>query len=167
MKCVTTKALYRLVPLRVFRAFLIRHHFSICPSCIDRMDVEPLIAREIHDLWNPAAPEEDAWREIHDHLESHPKAPTKSLPSRGRARRLVWTLTAALVVAFLLLLPLIDTSPGSPRPVPSQDTRISIRTIKIRGHNADRFVYQPRNEKNSLYIWAQAGRGDDPHENSI
>ena len=99
LSCNAADRLYRFVPVRAWRAFLIRVHFERCPSCQKAL-AGAAEARSLFVQETDCRPSEALWRRVARSL-AEPDEKTLRRSSRT-ARRPVWQWAAAgVVVAFL------------------------------------------------------------------
>jgi hypothetical protein len=150
--CSMVDRLYRAVPLRRFRDWLIRAHMEGCPRCQAR-----LISRDeaLRLLVGPAdvGPADPLWLRISPHVE--PAAPVRRPDPRSAGR--FWRLAAAAAMSLAVVLTGFWLLRQVERPgmenagVPVE--RFTIDYVNVDGAPARTFVYQPQGTE-TVFVWA-------------
>lgn len=152
--CKVVSFLYRLVPVRLWRAFLIRAHFEGCPHCQQELasaaEARSLFVQE-SDL-NLACP---LWGDIARSLAARDdEAAEKSgvLPGRRLGR---WAWAAAGIVLVLLAgyWAWKGFRPDGRSPMPTAPVRFELEYVRVGGQPADAYVYQPQGS-DIIIVWA-------------
>jgi hypothetical protein len=150
--CSMAEFLYRAVPLRRFRDWLIRAHMEGCPRCqaglLSRDEARSLLV-------GPAdvGPADALWRRISRHVESPAPVPRPASGEPGWVWR--WAaaaaMTAAIAVAGFWVLRQVERPEAGLLVAEAQ--RFEIDYINVGGEPARTFVYQPQGT-DSVFVWA-------------
>ncbi len=150
--CNTVDLLYRAVPLRPFRDWLIRAHMERCAGCqarlLSRDEAQKLLVQP-----SDVGGLERLWPAISRRAEQAPAGPR---PIMGRGSYVWrWATAMAMVLAVALsgfwLLRQIDRS--VPADLSASAQRFEIDYINVGGAPAQTFVYQPQGT-DTVFIWA-------------
>lgn len=152
--CKWIDFLYRAVPLRLWRGWLLRRHIERCPACQARLasrdEVRRLMARpdgfqDVSGLWA---------RLEHELV----RAPERRPAGIGAARP-TWKFAlglaafcAAVALSFWLLREVRLAGPG-PR-LPGAGESFTLDYVRVGGEPAQVFVYQPSGSK-MVFVWAE------------
>ena len=152
LSCNAADRLYRFVPVKSWRAFLIRVHFERCPDCQEALvgaaEVRTLFAQN-----TDFRASEALWRRVGRSLaEPDERSPRRS--SRT-ARRPVWQWAAAgAVVAFLAGYWVFrDFRPDGLPASASSPARFELEYVRVGGLPANAYVYQPQGS-DMVMVWA-------------
>ena len=152
-----------MLPFKVWQAFLIRRHFSLCPACreafspvekIRSIGVTPDNVRVPADLWENIkkriAPVQDRhWRGA--------EAVDRRVVRRASTRRLAVAGAAAMILLFIISLVVLHKGPdfgSSERSIVVQNRKIIIHSIKVENRPAKTVYFQP-GSSNRLIVWAK------------
>ena len=154
--CKTVEFLYAIVPLKLWRGFLIRRHIEKCPGCLaswaSREEAGKLLVRGVvgvavgRSLWAgvEAAIAEDPGRE-------KSKA---GILQRPPVRRWGWAVaTAFLGVLLISFVFLKDFRPGRVSAEAVQ-ARFELDSVRVGGQPANAVIYQPQGS-DMIIIWAE------------
>ncbi len=152
LSCNAADRLYRFVPVKSWRAFLIRVHFERCPACQKALagaaEARTLLAQN-----TGFRASEALWRRV---ARSLAEPDEKSLRRSSRnARRPVWQWAAAgAVVAFLAGYWVFrDFRPAGVRAAASASARFELEYVRVGGLPANAYVYQPQGS-DMVMVWA-------------
>jgi hypothetical protein len=152
--CRRIEFLYRAVPLKLWRGWLLRRHIERCPACQARLasreEVRRLMARP------------DGYRDVSalwarlEHELARPSARTAAELGPARPR---WQFALGLVafcgavgLSFWLLKGVQSAGPG-PR-IPGASERFTLDYVRVGGAPAQAFIYQPSDSK-MVFVWAE------------
>jgi len=151
--------IYRILPFRAWKGWLLRNHMESCPGCrkrlVSREEARLLLvqADEVGDL-------DRFWPSIKEKLGEKTKKDEKNLLSRPAMAKM-WRLAAAAVTVLLIAAavnfwlfrkPRPDIpSQGGPSPVETE--QVQIHYVKIDNEPAQTFIFQPR-DSNIIIVWA-------------
>jgi len=152
-RCKRIGLLYDVLPLKLWRGYLIRHHIEKCPVCerklIHKEELRPLLikAGEVGDSGR-------LWPGIRAGLQSVPGK--DGVPQSSAGARWRWALGAAgLLIAVLAGLWLYRGDRAGRIPSGDEaDRKFQIQYMKIGDAPARPFVYQPQGTK-IIIIWAE------------
>ncbi len=151
--CKTVDFLYAALPLRPFRAWLIRRHMEGCPRCQARL----LTRDEAKSLLvgpDEAGGADALWRRIS--VEAGRIAPVPGLDPRGGS--LVWRLAGAAGLAAVValagfwLLREVE-GPDFIASATAPDSPFQIAYVNVGGVPAQTFVFQPQGT-DTVFVWA-------------
>jgi hypothetical protein len=152
LSCNAADFLYRSVPVRAGRAFLVRFHFERCPSCRKQLggaaEARSLLAQNADFRASEAL-----WQRV---ARSLAEPDEKSLRRSSRtARRPVWQWAAAGVVVALLAGYWVfrDFRPGGVPAAASAPARFELEYVRVGGLPANAYVYQPQGS-DTVMVWA-------------
>jgi len=150
--CNAANLLYRLVPVKPWRALLIRVHFDRCPGC----QKELAGAAEARSLFVQEAdfrPADALWRGIARSLaESDDK--TAERPGIVLSDRMWRWAAAGIVIAFLAgYWAWKDFRPAGAPSVAAVSARFELEYVRVGGRPADAYVYQPQGS-DIIIVWA-------------
>lgn len=156
MNCKIFKFLYRAVPIKTWRAFSIRRHFSTCPACLEEFsEVDQTRAIGI----TPANVEVPAnlWENIEKGIGAISREKEKRVPRRVNTWK--WAAAGAAAALILLLIPFTilrkgpDLTAGE-KHILVQNREIIIHSIKIDNRPADTVYFQP-GSSDRLIVWVK------------
>jgi hypothetical protein len=152
LSCNAADRLYRSVPVKSWRAFLIRVHFERCPACQEAL-AGAEEARSLFAQKTDFRASEAFWRRIARSL-AEPDEKTLRGSSRT-ARRPVWQWAAAGVVVALLAGYWVfrDFRPDGLPAAASASARFELEYVRVGGLPADAYVYQPQGS-DIVIVWA-------------
>jgi anti-sigma factor RsiW len=151
--CKTINFLFDLLPLKIWRGFLIRRHVESCPACQDR-----LAAREEGKALLVQAEDVEAlsglWPEVRLKLSQVCGQKQTRKPMARFARR--WAIGAAgLLIAVLTSVWLYrGYEPERIQQGDEVGRRFQIQYLRVEDKPALSFVFQPQNS-NIIIIWAE------------
>jgi hypothetical protein len=157
--CRLAKFLYWVIPLNVWRAFLIEKHFALCPKCSAETGVVDRCVGGLFDRQGWIAEEASLWPSVRDRLASRKDRPAFARPPRPRTfaskNKAVW---AAASAAFLLIAGLSVLLWVGRRGEPSAGLmslaggphQIKVVSATFKGRKAQTFIYQTAS---SSFIW--------------
>jgi len=152
--CRRIEFLYRAIPLRFWRGWVVRRHIEGCPACQARLasredvrrlmarpegyrDVSRLWARLEHELARPSAETEAGFRTVRP---------------RWQFALGLLAFCGAVGLSFWLLSGVRSAGPG-PR-IPGGSERFTLDYVRVGGAPAQAFVYQPSGSK-MVFVWAE------------
>lgn len=145
--CKLFKLLYRFIPLKRFRSFLIERHFSRCPGCQKELEIEGRL-EEMLAVPDWIKEEKSLWPEIKLGLLAQRE---KNLPAERRARfffhkKWQWAvaglaLAAAVGTNFLIHQRFLKKA-SEQGAFSEEKTRIAITFAEIKGGKARPYIYQ-------------------------
>jgi hypothetical protein len=152
LSCNDADLLYKFVPLRAWRAFLVRVHFERCPACQKALagaaEARSLFAQE-----TDFRPSEALWRRVARPLaEANGETATEA---RRPAGSRVWRWAAAgVVVAFLAGYWVFkDPRPDGVPALAASPARFELEYVRVDGLPADAYIYQPQGS-DIVIVWA-------------
>jgi len=154
VSCKRIDFLYRAVPLKPWRGWLLRRHIERCPACQARLasreEVRRLMARpegfrDVSGLWARLE------QELAPAPQRQPAGLAAARPGWQFALGLA-ALCAAVVLSFWLLREVRSAGPG-PR-VPGAGESFTLDYIRVGGEPAQAFIYQPSGSK-MVFVWAE------------
>jgi hypothetical protein len=169
IKCTIYKLLFRVVPLDNWRVFLMERHFFDCPLCKEELlqeeEIKPLVVS-----LNDAGTLPQAWPSLQRKLEKGepvPAAQTVIDLQRSiskRRRRLVYAVSAAIVLLVLIFAPSGDEihilnrseSGGEPN---RKTEQIVVRSVKIGSKDARYFIFHSK-DPDKLIVWTEAKKNE-------
>jgi hypothetical protein len=153
--CKTVEFLYAIVPLKLWRGFLIRRHMEKCPGCLasltSREEAGTLLVLE-----DGGAVGRSLWAGVEaaiagDYGTEKSKAGIFQPPPM---RRWGWAVATAflgvLLISFVLLK---DFQPDRVSPDAVQ-ARFELNYVRVGGQPANAVIYQPRGS-DMIIIWAE------------
>ncbi len=151
--CKAVNFLYDLLPLKIWRGFLIRGHVDGCPACEKRLaareEVKALLvqAEDMEGLGG-------LWPETRLKLESAcvQKQPRK--PLVGLTWRWAIGLTGLMIAVFTCLWLYLGYEPDRIQQGDEAGRRFQIQYLRVGDEPALSFVFQPQNS-NIIIIWAE------------
>lgn len=159
MKCKTFKFLYNVIPLNIFRSYLIKKHFSSCSSCsaelADEVEIEKMIISP-----GKASRDIDLWPGLKNDIIS------LNRESRLKARRIPagirkWQLglTGAVLLLMLILVPFIlnrfDQDSGiDPETAGIVNREIEVKSLRIENRPVKSYYFQSK-DTNKIIVWVQ------------
>jgi hypothetical protein len=147
--CIWYGTLYRLAPVKAWKAAIIRRHFETCPACKadNGMEIEP---GHIGVSPGNARLPEDLWQRIESAIIARE---TASHPARPGRRRLITAAVAALMLLLILPFTLLRKHTGPRRDMVVQNRQIVIHSIRVE-HRPAKTVIVQSGKKNRLIVWA-------------
>ncbi len=159
--CRLYRVLYRLFPLRPFRALLIKKHFLICAQCQLEYGEQEYSALLKTPHW--IGKEQSLWPLVRERLSRQKRGEReRSLASSfSRIKRWEWAavpMMILLLTASLIFLRRSYESKMKPEPqpartvasAPSSLTRVTVTRAELNGQKARPFIYQT---SNASFIW--------------
>jgi hypothetical protein len=152
ISCSAANLLYRLVPVKPWRALLIRAHFECCPRCQKEL-AGAAEARSLFVQESDSRPSESLWQGIARSLAESDNRPADR-PQRVFGSR-VWRWAAAgIVVVFLAgYWAWKDFRPDGVPPMAASPARFELEYVRVDGRPADAYVYQPQGS-DIIIVWA-------------
>lgn len=152
--CRRIEFLYRAIPLRLWRGWLVRRHIETCPACQARMASREEVRRFM------ARPEgyrdvSGMWARLEQELvRAKDRTETGFPPARARWQFALGLLAfcAAVGITFWLLGDVRSAGPG-PR-ISGASERFTLDYVRVGGEPAQAFVYQPSGSK-MVFVWAE------------
>jgi len=156
---ILTDLIYRILPFRAWKGWLLRNHTEGCPGCrkrlVSREEARLLLvqADEVGDL-------DRLWPSIKERLRDKAKKDEKNLSSRPAMAKM-WRLAAtgitvlliAAAVNFWLIRRPRPETPIQGGPSPAETEQVQIHYVKIDNEPAQTFIFQPR-DSNIIIVWA-------------
>jgi len=151
--------IYRILPFRAWKGWLLRHHMESCPGCRKRLvsrEEARLLLVQVDDVGDL----DRFWPSIKEKLGEKAKKDEKNLLSKPAMAKM-WRLAAAAVTVlliaaavnfWLLRKPRLDT-PLQGGPGPAETEQVQIHYVKIDNEPAQTFIFQPR-DSNIIIVWA-------------
>ncbi|OGD22839.1 MAG: hypothetical protein A2W03_03660 [Candidatus Aminicenantes bacterium RBG_16_63_16] len=152
ISCNAADFLYRLLPVKPWRGFLIRVHFDRCPHCQKQLAG----AAEARTLFVQEAdfrPGVALWQGIAGSLaEEDGATPEKPVLAAGSR---IWRWAAAgIIVAFMVgYWAWKDNRPDGVPVAASASARFELEYVRVGGQPADAYVYQPQGS-DMIIVWA-------------
>ena len=152
LSCNAADLMYRIVPLKAWRAFLIRVHFERCPSCRAQLIGEA----EARSLFVQEADVRAAgglWPRVARSLAE--SANMTAAGSRALAGGRAWRWAAAAVVVTVLAgyWAFRDFRPAGVPSVAAAPASFALEYVRVGGQPADAFIYQPQGS-DMVIVWA-------------
>ena len=152
--CRRIEFLYRAIPLKFWRGWLVRQHIERCPACQARLasreEVRRLMARpegyrDVSGLWA---------RLEHELARSPERRAAELGPVRPRWQFALGlaAFCAAVGLSFWLLKEVRSAGPG-PR-IAGVGERFTLDYIRVGGAPAQAYIYQPSGSK-MVFVWAE------------
>jgi hypothetical protein len=153
-RCRLVDVLDRLVPLKVWRGFLIARHRERCPRCqaglASREEVRRLLVRA-----EDIAPGLDLWPTVRSAIVRGVRMPKPAAAPRPIWKSVLSFAGAVLLAVFVLWFVRsgisVRTSPSATEA--PQDSRIKINYIRVGGEPATAYIYQPSGA-DLVVVWA-------------
>ena len=168
MKCHIYGFLYKIVPIKKWRAFCIDRHFSACPRCREDffaadspgpIGITPGKVKIPPDLWwNINKRIQEIQRPHHPGLAKNKTKIKKKIKWRP-GDIFNWKWAAAALVILILLVPFIilkkgTNNTGSEKLIVVEDREIIIQSIKVENQPAKVVYFQP-GSKDRLIVWVK------------
>jgi hypothetical protein len=156
---ILIELIYRILPFRAWKGWLLRNHMERCPGCRKRL-VSREEARLILVQADDVGDLDRLWPSIKDRLGEKAKKSEKSALSKPAMAKM--GLLAAPAVAVLLIAAAVNfwlfqkPRPDTPLqggPSPAETEQVQIHYVKIDDEPAQTFIFQPR-DSNIIIIWA-------------
>jgi hypothetical protein len=153
-RCHLFNFFYAVLPLKMWRDYLIRRHLEACPSCQARLasreEAAPLLMAE-----SDIGPQPSLWPRVKDGL----AVPRVSGAGERRAQgEMRWRWAAAgagiLIVGLSSFLVLKDYKPGPGAAGNGASETFRINYLKVEDKPAQAYLYRPRGS-NLVIIWAE------------
>ncbi len=159
--CKLISFLYDLIPIRGFRAFLIKKHLIKCAICQNELSIEPLYEEKFKaPEWIES--EQSLWPHIREKLSTQriPSSPSLQNKKRFLIPRWQWALAGfiLLVLVGIYLLIKQDFRQNALKGefiATSTTPRIVIMHAEIEGKKAKPFVYQTQER---FFVWFEKSK---------
>jgi len=145
--CRLYKLLYAIIPVKKFRSFLIKKHFSVCSNCQKELETESQLKEMLADPdW--IAKEESMWPQIREKIYSQRK---KSFKADTALKpfffpRWRWAVVCLFFVVAVGVALMIQTNVQRKSPEPEalveETPRVVIEHAEIDGKKARAYIYQ-------------------------
>lgn len=155
LRCRTVKALFDVIPIGPWRAYLIRSHIDACPACQAR-----LLGLEESRLRLIGAVAPDEWAGLRRRLRDRISAETAETVPRARprsARFLRWAPSAAMVLVLAATGVWLIREGGKGVRVPAGPCpadRFELDYIRVGGRPAGAYIYHPQ-DADIIIVWAE------------
>lgn len=152
--CRTVEFLYKLVPSRTVRGYLIRKHMETCEHCRARL-LSREEARSLFVGTGNIGSLDGLWDRIADQAAVRPVEPVRVNAERAPGLRWATAAAMALVVAvtgFWLLDHIERSGPGAG--YAAADDGFRLEYVNVGGAPAQTFVFQPLGS-DTVFVWAQ------------
>jgi hypothetical protein len=165
MRCHIYRFLYKIVPVKKWRAFCIHRHFSACPKCREEFFAADSIG-PIGITPGKVKVPADVWWNINKRIEEiqHPDHPGL-VKNKAKIKKKInwdtfnWKWAVATVVILFLVVPFIILRKGtdntrSVKFIVVENREIIIQSIKVENQPANVVYFQP-GSKNRLIVWVK------------
>ncbi len=150
--CNVVSFLYDKVPLKLWRALLIRVHLDRCPRCQGEL-ASPAEARSLF-VQEAGLPSAAAlWKEITLSLAEKDDAAAAQRPRFAGRRPWGWAAAGIVLVVLAGYWALRDFRPGGVLPGAVAPARFELEYVRVGGQPADAYVYQPQGS-DMIIVWA-------------
>ena len=145
--CRLYNLLYTIFPVKRFRSFLIKKHFSACSSCQKESEIESQL-KDMLAAPSWIAKEEIMWPQIREKLNSQRKKSfkTEKTPQPFFSTRWKWAAAGlVLVVAIgvvLLVITSVQRKSEEAEALVKETPRVLIKHAEINGKKARPYIYQ-------------------------
>jgi hypothetical protein len=154
-RCKTVSFFYTLIPLRSWRAFLVRRHVESCAHCqaslASRAETRPLFVQErTLDIGRTL------WAAVEPGLRDGTIDPTRTVGRRAAAgfRPRRWAFAAALLLVLVTGYWLLkDFRPETVSAADGTPARFELAYVRVDGRPADVVIYQPQ-KSDMIIVWA-------------
>lgn len=153
--CKTVEIFYALVPLKLWRGFLIRRHVEKCSRCQAGLASQEAVGSLLVQEWqvNISRP---LWLEVESVLreDSGRKSVKERAAQFSAMRRWGWAVaTAFLVVLMAGFLLLKDFRPEDAASAAAVPARFELEYVRVGGLPANTVIYQPQGS-DMIIVWA-------------
>jgi len=150
--CSAAELLYRLVPVKPWRALLIRVHFEDCPRCQKELagaaEVRSLLVHEADcQLTQPL------WEDISRSLASGDSLAAEKPRPMPVSRPWAWAAAGIVLAVLAGYWILRDFRPAGVGPGAAVPARFELEYVRVGGQPAEAYVYQPRGSDMTI-VWA-------------
>ncbi len=150
--CNAAELLYRLVPVRPWRALLIRVHFERCPRCQKELagaaEVRSLLAQEADcQLTQPL------WEDISRSLAAGDQVTAEKPRPLPASRPWAWAAAGIVLAVLAGYWALRDFRPMKVAPGAGTPARFELEYVRVGGRPAEAYVYQPQGS-DMIIVWA-------------
>jgi len=150
--CRVADLFYRLVPVKPWRAFLIRTHFERCPRC----QKELISAAEVRSLLVQAADfhkMQPLWEAVSRSLASGDSLAAEKPRPMPVSRPWAWAAAGIVLAVLAGYWILRDFRPAGVGPGAAVPARFELEYVRVGGQPAEAYVYQPRGSDMTI-VWA-------------
>ncbi|MFC2157931.1 hypothetical protein ACFLT9_08855 [Acidobacteriota bacterium] len=150
LTCRWIEFLLRILPLNLWRGFLVRSHVDKCPRCQAKL-LSQDEARSLMVTEEDTGIQVDLWPRISGAVKRQGR---RSAPLLLMRRRWGFSLAGAIVVVMAGIWILFNSFQGNVNPVEYAQEGFQIQYIKVRNQPAQAFHYQPADSK-MIFVWAE------------
>jgi hypothetical protein len=152
----TVESLYALVPLKLWRGFLIRRHMEKCPACLaslaSREEAGELLVGEAGAAAGPGF-----WTKV-EAVIAGDSGPEKSkallIETRPSPPRWGWAVATAGLGVLLIGLFFLGDFRAARVPANALQARFELDYVRVGGEPANAVIYQPQGS-DMIIIWAE------------
>jgi hypothetical protein len=152
LPCKMVDFLYAVLPLKMWRGFLLRRHIERCPFCREKLAGREAV-KSLMVTDDNLGPRPSFWPQVKTRLVSLEEDRLKGKPLLGQ-KRWRWAAQAAalLIIGLASFLLLKDFRPEKMGTGQEASSRFRINYLKVEDKPAQAYLYQP-SESNLIIIW--------------
>lgn len=151
----TVEFLYAVVPLKIWRGFLIHRHIEKCPACLaslaSREEAGKLLVRE-----DEVSVGRGLWAEVEAAVAGDSKVESSEteILQPTPVSRWGWAVAAALLGVFLIGFFFLRDFGSGRVSVDAVQARFELDYVRVGGEPANAVIYQPQGS-DMIIIWAE------------